>query len=611
MTKKSKKNTNPTPVVGKPLVSVLPAPPRRPVVPNRLRMRSRQMPPSGVVAPISTVQLPDLTHKLTEQDELFFRNILNPCDEKSGPSSGSKIPDGTLPNSGINGFREVINVAPPFPLPVSPSAIGGPLWSLIIMKLPTIREAIYLIATDTRDDLSVDDQIAIVSAYNLGQFGIFPDWYTIPDRTGIKCSVVVWSQLRSIPDLKTLFKQVRISKSGFTTFHNAPDLYNQGMLITAQWNCDDVSKGAPSIRGNLPENIVTSFTIVLGPVSDPGRRAVSSATVVLPNGSQVSLSKRDGDNQLSSLPISASSIGAVGSLNLQPGGSTPPDGGSTLYDAEDDIIFSAILSSTGETLNFNIVVDKADGSVVTLNSALDVSGSVIPPTQSRILTWSVTNLGVAQPSTEVELPPLDTQSIIQSTPKAVVYPLKQYNGGYTPLRFWEPVFLMQEANTQSSVQWRRRNETSSSLAANSQHDILDLNFGTAVQACMGMSLAASITIKIVQDIEFVAGDDSPWMGFMNPNINVDTQVISLARAVTLQTPFAYPQTFNSAGILGSLLSQFVSHVPILSNVVPLVGKLVSSIFPSTNSNEPHAEVEGDKLTSLLNEVLQRLLGKKL
>lgn len=594
MTKKSKsKKTAPEGAV--PISSVLPHPPKRPVVPNRLRMRNRQMPPSGVLAPVSTVQLPDLTHKLSEQDELFFRNILNPCDEKSGPSSGSKIPDGTLPNSGINGFREVINVAPPFDLPSTPGAIGGPLWSLIIMKLPTIREAVYLIATDTRDDLSVSDQAAIVNAYNLGQFSVFPAWYTLPNLPGIKVSVVVWSQLRAITDLKTLFKQVRISKSGFTTFHNAPDLYNQGMLITAQWNCDDVNKGEPGFTSSN-RTISTIFTVQVG------EGGIISGSIGLPNGLNVSLFSGGGATWSTS-PIPGASFG-VGNVSLI-------NTASVDFDAMDDVIATAEFVASGPSVIFTIVIDRADGTTSSVTTTVSVSAGALPRTVTSSPRWIVSSTSASVSAVEIELPPLDTQSIIQSTPKAVVYPMKQYNGGYTPLRFWEPVFLMQEANTQGSVQWRRNNDTLGAVSSGAQVDIVDLNFGTAVQACMGLSLAASVTIKLVQDIEFVAGDDSPWMGFMMPNTNVDTQVISLARAVTLQTPFAYPQTFNSAGILASLLSQFVSHVPILSNILPIVSKIVGSVFPQSSSTDPHPEVESDKLSELLNQILSKLLGKKM
>lgn len=159
MTKKNKKTTSKVvaqpsvEVPSQPLSSVLPRPPRRPKYPNRLRMRNRQMPPSGVLAPVSEVQLPDLTHKLTPQDECFFRNILNPCDEKSAPSSCSKIPDGGMANSGVQGFREVLNVAPPFTAPSGAGPLGGPVWNLVILKIPTIRIAGVLVAFVGRDDL--------------------------------------------------------------------------------------------------------------------------------------------------------------------------------------------------------------------------------------------------------------------------------------------------------------------------------------------------------------------------------------------------------------------------------------------------------------------------
>lgn len=581
------------------LVSVLPSPPRRSKVPNRIRMRNRQMPPSGVLSPISEVQLPDLTHRLTPSDECFFRNILNPCDERSSPSSCSKIPDGGLPNSGAQGFREVLNVAPPFNVPSTPGPLGGPVWNLVIMKIPTIRMAGVLIAFINRDDLSIDDQGLIADANNSGQVSNFPVWYTVPGTNDeIKMSYIIWTQLRSFPDLRLLFKQVRIGKSGFTTFHNAPDLYNQGMLITAQWNCDFVNRGE-QLTNSSQTQVATSFNVSLSAT------AIISSSVTLPNGIVLNLTNAGGDGRRwTTQLISPTTLGGVGTLIF--GNSTLP----LAFSSVDELIFSVEYPQSGSSFTWQVVVDRADGTSQTINQATTITGAAQNIVLS--LSWAVSLFGPAGTGIEVELPPLDSQTIIQSTPKAVVYPLKQYNGAYTPLRFWEPVFNNQEANNISNIVWRRRGASIGSVSTTSPFDVIDLNFGTAVQTCLGMSFAASITVKFVQDIEFVAGDDSPWMGFMEENINVDTQVISMARAVVLATPFAYPQTFNSAGILGGLLSQFLSHVPILSNVVPVLSRIVNSVFPSNGSsdNQPHPEVTSDGLVKILNHVLSAI-GKQL
>lgn len=551
----------------------------------------------GVVAPSTVgVQLPDLTHALSMEDRLFIDNYLNPCDERMGPNSGSKIPDGTLPNSGINGFREVINVAPPFTVPSGTVALGGPLWSLIIMKLPMIREALFLIATDTRDDLSLQDQVAVAQAYNTGRVSIFPSWANVvADNEHLKISRVVWSQLRAITNIRTLFKQVRIAKSGYTTFHNAPDLYNQGMVITAQWNLDNSPRGLNIFT--TPEPTVGPYSLHASWELDGKSQLISGSlqtpTMAIP---LVLEGQPSVTGTIATVVVPVNTLGVVGSVGFTTTETIPLEVGGT---------FSAEIVSNGQQLTFSISSVDSEG------QSHERTLPIIPiAAGTRNLLWSVLSLRGSQAGTDIELPPLDTQTIIQSTPKAVVLPMKQFNGAYSVLRAWEPVFEMQEADNLGPVQWSRRGALTAVSSSDRDPDLVDLNFGTSVQAIMGISLAASVTVKIIQDIEFVAGDDSPWQGFMNPNVNVDTQVISLARAISLDQPFAFPQTYNSMGTLLDGVESLLSQIPIIGQAVPLVSKVVRKLFPSTSGNEPHPELGSADVGQLVKQLISALgLGK--
>lgn len=547
--------------------------------------------PGVIAASSSGVQLPELTHKLTDADRLFVENYLNPCDERMGPSSYSKVPDGCLPNSGVNGFRDEINVEPPFPVPTEPGAIGGPLWSLIVMKLPVIREALYLIATNSRADLSVQDQTNVATAYNTGRFPIFPNWAdAVEGQSSIKVTRVIWSQLRNIPNLRNLFKQVRIVKSGYTTYHNAPDLYNQGMVITAQWNLDNSPRGLTSTlatenTGNVQLPLI--WTVDSDNFLNGG--SFTTPTGTFPFSPEGVPSASTG---LSTINIAVSSLGLVGTVAL-------PNARSVSFEVGG--LLTAEVETTGQNLNIVLTAVSSTGVVSTATQAVvsTVAGSLQ-------LTWSVLSVRNTESGVDIELPPLDTQTIVQSTPKAVVLPMKQYNGAYSVLRAWEPVFEMQETDNLGPIQWSRRGSSAVTGTSDREQDLVDLNFGTSVQAIMGISLAASVTIKIIQDVEFVAGDDSPWQGFMFPNVNVDPQVIALARAISLDQPFAFPQTYNSMGTLLDGVESLLTHIPIIGNAVPLVSKVVRSLFPSTNSNAPHPELDGDNIAQLVSKLLQAL-----
>ncbi|UHK03036.1 MAG: capsid protein [Guiyang nodavirus 2] len=549
----------------------------------------------GVIGVASVgVQLPELTHKLTLEDRLFIDNYLNPCDERLGPNSGSKVPDGTLPNSGINGFREVFNVAPPFDIPSSPGPMGGPLWSLIIMKLPVIREAIYLIATNSRDDLSPQNQVDIATAYNQGRVAIFPDWAeVVQGNASLKISRVVWSQLRTITNLRNLFKQVRIAKSGYTTFHNAPDLYNQGMVITAQWNLDNSPRGL--ITTTSPEPLLRASNFPLTWTVDGA--SLTGGVLGTPTGAVplVSAAQPTPTSPIGTVNVPIQTLGVVGEVGFASNQVTPRN------PLELNGLLNVTITNDGQALTVILTTTDAEGLEHVLTRPVSpIAGGTVQ------LEWFVNALRATAAGTDIELPPLDTQTIVQSTPKAVILPMKQYNGAYSVLRAWEPVFEMQETDNLGPIQWSRRGASPIGSSAQRDPELVDLNFGTSVQAIMGISLAASVTIKVIQDIEFVAGDDSPWQGFMNPNVNVDTEVISLARAISLDQPFAFPQTYNSMGTLLDGVESLLSHIPIIGQAVPLVSKMVRGLFGNTSNNEPHPELQGGNVQQLVMQLLQAL-----
>lgn len=517
----------------------------------------------GMIAPSGLVQYPELTHRLTENDRGFLYNFLDPCDERVGPSSCSKVPDGTLSNSGITGLREAFNVHPPFEVAQSASGpLGGPVWTLVVLRLPLIRNALILVASDNRDELSFDDQDNLSNAFNNGLISTFPVWTNIEDPPSgssiahLRATLVQWSLIRQTISLNALFNQVRITKFGITAFHNAPDLYNQGMVMTAQWNCD-LSRGNSRVN-----NVATSTGAFVGNFNSSG--APTGGVIDLPDGEALVLSAVTSQSYFEAT-ASASSLGGSGSITIT-------NSSTVRFNTTDTLRFRVY---GGGVAIFTIDVLNVNGEVAGTTTRQVGIGSVV----SVQVTWRINNfVGDDFPVNDIELPPLDTQSVIQSTPKAIYLPLKQYNGVYNVGRVWEPIFNMQESDTQAQIRLRRRSQPLVNESSSAFSDLVDLNFGTIVQVHTGVSLAASIAIKIVMDIEFVAGQDSPWQGFMNPNVSVDTQVISYARAVCLAQPFGYPQTYNSIGTLLSGLENLLSKVPIIGNVVPVVSSLAHALF---------------------------------
>lgn len=583
-------------------------------MPNTNRLVSRHLPSMGkrgkqpgvlVNAAGGLAQLPDLTHTLTVSDRTFLSNFLDPCDERLGPSSGSKIPDGTLANSGINGFREAFNVSPPFPYNAgSGGPLGGPVWTLVIVRLPTIRSNIFLVAKDDGSDLTRAEQELFAEAVTSALIADFPDWIpldNLPVATShLKCSRVVWSQLRDIDRLNTLFNQVRITKFGLTSYHNAPDLYNQGMVMTAQWNCDNSSVVSREFR---VQDAVVSTNQMSTTRSDVN--VFTGGFVQLPNNRQIPMSELGGDLEVSTGQITPDILGFTGRVGFS-------ESQMIGFDLNETVTVENIPLSLVQGSRVIRIINVRTGANRTISDSYVLPSGNNPIIQN--LRWEALTSIVEAPSNDIELPPLDTQAIIQSTPKAVYLPMKEFNGAYNVGRAWEPVFEMQETDNQGPIRLKRRAGGSFpdtvGLDTSRLSDVIDLNFGVVVQVCTGLSLAASVAIKTVMDIEFVAGEGSPWMGFMNPNESVDTEVVALARAICLTQPFAYPQTYNSLGTLLEGVTSLLSHVPVIGNVVPLVSRFVKAIT-STESNGPSlsnkaCEIDKNSLAAVLQHIINNV-----
>ncbi|QOR29566.1 VP [Bat associated nodavirus] len=552
--------------------------------------------------------MPEMTHRLSVADRTFLENFLDPCDERVGPSTLSKIPDGAIQNSGINGFREQFNVEVPFSLPAGSEIVsGGPVWTLLVLRLPTIKVALYLIAYQGRSDLSVNDQNLIVDYYNTGDTPTFPEWGQV--NTTIRMTQVEFTLLRAFPNLRALMLQARITKTGITTYHNAPDLFNQGMIICGQWNLDQAAKAGASTLGMVGSPVLYSNEITFTTVNSVNVPDLFRAS--LPEGRTVTfpLVRNDTDTSWSgtSEPLSAVELGFTGSVFIESNGTS-----LTLTVVDDLIITMTGSRGAGPGGNFTVIYAAVGpgGERRTTQRLTNFATEALTALRFNS-RWTVTGETVLTTGVDVILPPLDQQSIIQSSPKSVTMPSKQFNGAYSVGRVWEPVLNMQEIDNQGVIRWRRRGAAAlgDPLRASGFGDVLDLNFGTIVQVHAGLAYAASITIKIVMDLEFVAGENSPWQAQMMPNHNVDTEVIAMARAISMEQPFAFPQTYNSLGKLFDMLSGVLEKIPVIGNAVPVIKQLAKTFFGDKEENPQCTNVPsqpGGDLAQVVVQLLRKL-----
>lgn len=252
-----------------------------------------------------------------------------------------------------------------------------------------------------------------------------------------------------------------------------------------------------------------------------------------------------------------------------------------------------------------------NGSGISLR--LNQLSSVILPIN---LTWLLTDVVVSRERYQVVLPPLRTKSIVQSTPKFVMYLMKSTSGWYQVNRVFQPVFNMQQADTQRHIRFALAGSTGSDSSEFTSLggivDTYDINFSTGVVVMSGMSYTASPTFKFISDVEVVADEGSPWQTNMMETSAKSDQIVAVARTVMDSQPFLYPEYYNSMGTIINGLSSLLGGLPIVSNVLPLVGKFMSSVMGQPtcepNSQGVHENVTDTDVGGLVRSLLSKLVG---
>lgn len=549
------------------------------------------------------------THRLSERAKGFLMRFLDPCGEYQVTEDNSKVPDGALPNSALIGLREFEVIRSPWgDGTVGSDTVFGRLWNLWIISLPWFRHPALLISNDGAAELTDGELVSVVNELNLldnQDQPIYPTWHDT--ELGIKCSYLRWSMLENLPTpvngQSNLLSQYRITADGITVYHNAPDLVNQGMIVGAQWNMDVGEIPAAQTRDEDGLVSVAGYAFAQ-------KVANTSRVFLLAHFPFINTTQAAVPNPI----VLSSNVGEVGTADIvftTPDYSTITVQGVTLQPNTSYLLrFTATtISGPGYEIVPTIRASDAESTIVVTFAAMTMTYAQAADISSPMV-WRVPSIEeAAEPVKGVRMPTLNSQAMVQSTPKAVVLTMKEDNGAYMVKRVAQPVFNMQEANTYGPMRWRYDGAGIPSDQPGGLRDTHDLNFNIGVMAILGIPYAAAPSLKFIRDVEVVAAEKSTWATFMHGNGERDEVVIGIARTIMDAHPFMYPESANSMGGLMGALQGIVSKIPIIGNVLPAVQALLGSTAPASSHGMTQnrlGSLNVDEIGKLIRNVVQQL-----
>lgn len=548
---------------------------------------------------------------LPERGREFVHRHCNPCGEMVTFTENSKIPDGALPNSLVLELREAFIVRYPGAT-VAALPLDGSMWNLTMIHLPAFRTPAIFIAKTGNSELTDSDRELLVNSWNTSGNNPprFPNWEVLAtDDLWYTC--VKWTALDNIDPPTdagtTNIQQFRITADGITGYNNTPDLVNQGMCIGAQWSLntsnitDEASMGVDGYTGNI--HVRTTLV-----ANEAGN--VSIPAFMLP------------------LPVDRTTLSVTASTNMsvvfEAVNSYPWDfpivrngtitlNGAVVFNiqASEDFIFNSFSVSRGDIMTWT--VSRTAGGYGTGAWTVDVTDTTTSTSIYAVTAQTAIDIYVAMTITssislpivtKFQLPPTDTQAIIQSTPKAVYFSMKEENGFYMVKRVFQPVFNVQEANQRKQIMMTdpQVNERQFSFAP---LDVFDLNYGVGTVVMSSIPTSCAPAFKMIRDVEIVAGEGSAYTPLVKSNEDKIEAACEIVRCMAEHHPFMYPESYNVLGSLMGLISNVVGKVPILGNVVSAVGNIVKGLTGGETNGAPSGASQ-NRLTSTNIEELGNL-----
>lgn len=520
---------------------------------------------------------PGVGAQLAPSSKVFVNKFLNPAGEFSYNGSSSRIPDAAVPNSAVLECRQVSIVRCPG-LTEENTDLSSKQWNLTIIRCPFVKRPYILWASPVNVECVGSYRVDLINYLNASASSMptYPTWTACSTApTTAYVSSIEWTAFSGLNlELNAYFDQFRIINDGLTVFHNAPDLVNQGMLVASQIACDNASGEEEKIKDVNDITLQVTLTITPNPATTPASWDIGL------DWEDVLTGQRGSDTKIgiaSSIYLSTSSLAAI-----------------ALIEDESNVNFGGevLTKHTGDGIVVSIGANPGTGVIPAPQVAL---GTVAGPSAFVTLTnnaFSITGLRatpvqttVAEVVTRVTLPPTDTESLIQQSPKGLYMPMKMDDGLYQVGRVFEPQFNMQESNSYSPLRWRAAEVPTPTTGGFT--DAVDKNFGFGVIVLAGIGWGASPALKMYRGYEVVASAGSPYMVNMMEAPVDDPDAVVIARAVADRHPLAYPASYNCLGTLWNLIEGVLDRIPVVGDISRVVRRIVeaTTLFDSSHGSQ--------------------------
>lgn len=553
-----------------------------------------------------------LSSKLADDAKDWAHAYLDPTSQWMTVPSHVRIPDGAMPNSTAMCLRGGLNCYPPgMPTMLNPQQsvpLDGRMWTLTIIQLPLFRHPYILVANMLSGEMSEEDQDFLAAKWNnTSEPPVYPTWEVLNEATSSFWSVINWTALKDValPDphssLPSEIKGYRMTAIGLNANFNVPDLVNQGVAVAGQWSFDFGTAEAVmehvvkinhhSGRWQIIQNsTVWTYSLDI-------RIPCEVQETIISNSTRAFMVRQDYNNFVRSPSAStnqfcfprfffnnASQNNSATHTFVTSENLVFTDDTSATWDipAGTTISCTYAIGSGGNvtpavtvTMSCTITVDDVEVPLTLFSSQVVpgalVSTALVRPAQDAI-TDSVE--GMKQMVTTFGLPPVGMQTMIQSSPKTVVFLLKNSAGCYLPARIFEPQFMVQNAAEARPICMGRPGVFPT---AGGPIDTVDRNFGVSVMVLSGISWSAAPMLKFTRDFEVIANDNTLLQLTMTIGEDLCQRVIEFVRSVTNHHPFAYPATYNCFGVLAKAIEGMLESLPVDRIAGPILNSVVKAV----------------------------------
>lgn len=516
-----------------------------------------------IVPPIGGKVIKDLD----DPHQGFLYQLLDPNDEHFTQHM-YKIPDGALSMSALLQFRFVETVWPPFVNRTS-TDLTGRNYSALFLQVPFFRcLGVYIVHRLGQEfgSLEINSFIRTFLTLNSDQDTLyFPNWHatdlvenpgTPEEEPLMYFTLFSTNALRNLEPpselgISATISQYRICGQGVTIGENSPDLFNQGTCEAGQFNINQTFNtfNADSGGGDaIPTTLAGYFTPSTQQVA-----ITSSTTYVIPSFGFISL------------PSPTWTSDHI--ILLKSGTRLASPGEALRYER------------TGNTIN---IVNQVTGALQSLVQIAPSNASgtafVARLYYVRAEDDPIPNV-VDSKNVQVSLPPVTQQQLAQADVLSDCKIFSRNGGVYQPLRFWQPVFNMQQASNYGKLYFANTFTTAEDVVnttGGGYFDSSDLNFGIGVMNFQAVPYAAAPLIKINRTVEVVPAENSVYGPVVTGCPTQCSEVIELARSTIMSEPHVYDGDENGLGLLFSKLISILPHVIKGTKTAVAAGKDIAS-----------------------------------